>query len=584
MEQIRKYYVNLIDNKSYKRITAFLFPVLIIIYAYIKVNKGGDITDTTYSYGNFVNVDKLDGMWYYSTFYANLLGNLFTRLPFGHRMLFLNIYTGIFKALAGLISYFFFAYTKEIRLDRNLSFIGAIAAVGLAWCPTATLYNYLTYFFFLTAAVLLYLGIVRDRNLYLILAGFSLGCNFFVRLPNIAECALILPLWIYYALEKEDIKKIACKTLTCILGFFLAFIPGVILIACTRGFGAYFTGIGELFSMTDQATGYSPYGMVLLIIQAYIKAFRFFVPFLIVILIALLMDFLLIKKHLLKEIYVYAMVAFLVLASLLYEYKKNIFNFNYHTLESVYNLGAVFTLVTVIVFLMVIFSGKNSFTSKEKLIALIAGVILAITPIGSNNEIYSNLNNMFFVIPAFLFVLMRFAPEDHFRPARFALAVFVFAFFFQSILCGGIYIFRDGADGKMNVAVDNDVYIGMRTTAIHAERLESVTEIWNENGLKNRPVLLYGDCPGLSFYLESPPAISTTWPSLESFSAEKFIKDMDTLNISIEKGETAPPVIVGENPGSEVKKEILNEFLDKYDYMEVYANNMFKVYLPKELN
>ena len=582
MERIRKTYVNIIDSKIYKNITAFLFPVLIIIYAYIKVNKGGDITDTTYSYGNFVNINKLDGMWYYSTFYANLLGNLFTGFPFGHRMLFLNIYTGIFKALAGLISYFFFAYTKEIKLDRNLSFLGALVAVGLAWCPTATLYNYLTYFFFLVAAVLLYLGLVRNKNSFIFLAGFALGCNFFVRLPNVVECALILPLWIYLAIKKENIKKIINKTLISILGFFAAFIPGAILIALTRGFGEYFKGISELFSMTSEATGYAPQGMLLIIYRAYISAGKYFVPFLAIIVIALITDFLSYKKILkIKKIFIYSLAAPGMLAAFAFEYKKGVFNRNYHTFESVYNLGAVFTIILVITLLLVLVSIKKT-TAEEKLLCLISGVIWIITPIGSNNGIYSILNNMFFLIPAFLLILTRLGSWYQLGTTRFVIVIYSAIFFFQSILFGAIYIFRDGADGKMNVAVDNDVFIGMRTTSIHAERLDSVTKIWEKYELYNKPVLLYGDCPGLAFYLESPQAISSSWPSLASFADEKFEHEMAELDDSIGDEGTPPPVIIGENAGDGLKKEILNEFLDKYDYMEVYANNMFKVYLPEE--
>nr|MCR4933930.1 hypothetical protein [Lachnospiraceae bacterium] len=77
-------------NKLYVLISEIVFIGLIVIMAFVKVNKGLDITDSSYSLSNFVNIHKLDSMWYFSTFYANLLGRIFTVLPMGNTMLGLN--------------------------------------------------------------------------------------------------------------------------------------------------------------------------------------------------------------------------------------------------------------------------------------------------------------------------------------------------------------------------------------------------------------------------------------------------------------------------------------------------------------
>jgi hypothetical protein len=96
--------INIVRNKkAYEVITGVLFPVVILQFCFVKVNQGADITDSTYSLTNFLFADKMDVMWYVSTFYANLLGSLLIKLPMGGTLLMMNVYTGVFKAITALI-------------------------------------------------------------------------------------------------------------------------------------------------------------------------------------------------------------------------------------------------------------------------------------------------------------------------------------------------------------------------------------------------------------------------------------------------------------------------------------------------
>ena len=100
--------INIIrDKKGYNVLTGILFPVVILLFCFVKVNQGADITDSTYSLTNFQFADKMDVMWYVSTFYANLIGGLLVKLPMGNTLLMMNVYTGVFKAVTALIAYFF---------------------------------------------------------------------------------------------------------------------------------------------------------------------------------------------------------------------------------------------------------------------------------------------------------------------------------------------------------------------------------------------------------------------------------------------------------------------------------------------
>ena len=69
------------DKKVYGVITGILFPVVILLFCFAKVNQGVDITDSTYSLTNFLFADQMDVMWYVSTFFANLISDNWLIIP-----------------------------------------------------------------------------------------------------------------------------------------------------------------------------------------------------------------------------------------------------------------------------------------------------------------------------------------------------------------------------------------------------------------------------------------------------------------------------------------------------------------------
>lgn len=572
------------ESRFYRVFTNFLFPLLIAAITFAHVNKGMDITDSTYSLTNFMFADKLDSMWYYSTFYANLIGSLMIKLPLGNTILGMNIYTGIVRLAIGLIAYFFFYL--DVRMEKELAFLGAFVAEAFCWCPTTILYNYLTYLFFLLGAVFLYKGLINERTIELVLAGFFLGCNFFVRLPNVAETALIAALWIFSIKDREKFGICLKKTGWCVLGYAIAFLPGVLLIAATRGVREYIKGITELFAMTDESTSYTPVSMIVSTAKAYIESWPWD-EIAIFMVITGLLAFLVFPKKVAWLRYASAtLVSFLYIFLF---YKKNLFDVNIHYHAAIYRAGALLLTIMVVWFLGILVHRKSRY--DEVLLAAISLITIAITPIGSNNQIYSNINNFFFVIPAFLFFLVRFASgNEYFRGVRYVLCILFAAIGCYAVVVGSTAVFRDGLDGAMEYRVDNNPVVkGMKTTESNAKRLEELFALWDDKDLEGSKVLLYGNVSGLGFYLNASPAISTAWPSLASFSTEKFENDMKYLNDVInEKGEEKPVIIIGREEIDGIfstkplrKQEILNKFIEDNNYSLEYDNESFSVYLAR---
>lgn len=575
------------ENKIYRIITAVLFPALIFAFCFIKVNQGMDITDSAYSLTNFSDGIKLDDMWMFSTFYANVLGKLLFKMGLGKSLILMNIATSFVKALMALAGYFFFTYA--VKSARELNFLGILMAVGLCWCPTTILYNYLTYFFFTLGGIFLYMGLVKSKKRYLLLAGFFLGSNLFVRLPNVCETALIVAVWFYCIINKEKFKSALTKTLLCIGGYVAAFIPATVLIGIYGGVGRYIGGIKELLEMGSKTTGYSVVDQVRQTIDAYIFCWDCTEIVILMVLFSLLI-FLVLPAKLTWLRYAASTVSTAVFGLILYR-KRGMFSTFYCNYGAIYRYGGTVLSVILIWMIATLFFKKVS--KEDKLLSVISLVFIVITPLGSNNDIFSTINNLFFVVPAFLYLLIRFTGNnEHFRGIRYSLALFMAGFLLQSVMFGKEFVFRDGVD---MVPRDTEVYNaevvkGIRTTYIRANHMQGMYDFWKEEKLAGTPLLLYGDVSGLGFYLESPIAISTAWPSLPSFSEEKFSLDMKELEEKISmKGYDLPAVILGAtevegvvNAPANQKQEILNKFLADFDYSLKYANEEFSIYISEK--
>ena len=132
-----------------------LFPVILILFPLLKVNQGIDLTDTAYSLGNYAFFGQNTVLWTLLTFLSNVLGFFFT----------------------------------------VIAFLAELSAIGMCWCPSVILYNYMTYALLLTAVILLFRGLVRKHPGCLVAAGVVLGLNTLVRFPNNGlEVLLILTL------------------------------------------------------------------------------------------------------------------------------------------------------------------------------------------------------------------------------------------------------------------------------------------------------------------------------------------------------------------------------------------------------
>ena len=151
MERVTKLY-----GKYRNFIENVLFPILLAIYPLVGINQGLNVADTTYSLANFQYFGQMKGTWMVATFLANAVGSLLIRLPFGGTLLGMYFYTSLVQSATALMVYL--ALRK--RIPAPLLFVGEMLALGLCWCPSTVLYNYLTYFLMTAGMLLLYRGLM----------------------------------------------------------------------------------------------------------------------------------------------------------------------------------------------------------------------------------------------------------------------------------------------------------------------------------------------------------------------------------------------------------------------------------------
>ena len=575
MNQIKKLY------QQYNRtITKYMFPLILFLYPFITVNQGVDVSDSTYSFSNFLFFENMEGMWVVSTFVSNLVGWCITKLPLGTTLLGIKFYATFL--ISGIVLLVYFMFCKW--MPAWVAFVGEIIAIGFCWIPAGVLYNYLSYFLFTLGAILLYQGLVEEKDKLLMMAGMVLGINVFVRIPNLTHMALILGLWFYLAGKNKKVKIIIEKTGKCILGYIIGLLIPLVCVICRFGLAGIADMISGLTGIQSSDGTYSAWSMISTVFHAYQRTSKW--AFLIFFGIAMGMAMFFCFRGKLEKL---KKIAYLVgmLILLRFLWGRGMFSFRYYEdYSSMYEWGMLGLYLVWIAGVYMLVSNKNSL--EEKLWAVLVLVITIVTPLGSNNYTFQNLNNLFILAP---FTLYAFVKIFRKRTGRGILLSIPFPWKAMLLMMGAMiliqsmgfhsqFVFRDGMDGTKREYVfkEPQTLKGMKTTYDNGKSLEELISYIDAKELQDKAVVLYGDCPGLSFMLQQPFAIGTAWPDLGSYPYETFVRDLEEL--------TDVPIVIIRNATmdeqSGMKKQYLTTFLNKNEYINVFNNGTYGVYVTQK--
>lgn len=529
----------------------------------------------------------MDTMWLFSTYLANALGALFNRLPFGNTLLGMNFYTSILVGVLALLGYAF--CTRVLKIPSVLAFLGEFVAISLCWCPTVILYNYLTYVFFLLGIVFLYLGLTKESSKHLVFAGVFLGINLFVRLSNLPEAALIVAVWIYGFVCRKKVLQVIKETGWCLLGYLSVVMVMLGFFTIKYGFEEYIAGILRLFGMTENATDYKATSMIRGIITPYIINFYWLKWLLVIVLFGTIVFAVLPGK--LEKVKIIGQTL-LGIAGICWLYYREFASLIFSDYNAMLLPGILFMMITMGI-ACIRFFWKNT-PKEEKLLSVILVLQLILTSLGSNNGVFPSINNLFIAIPYTLWQTYRLCSlkkryrikEDkpffiYTYPAKLGILLFLILFLFQSIGFGTGFVFVEAAGAK-DIAIkveNNPVLEGIYMSEERAIWMSEISEYVSEQDLTGREVLLYGNIPALSFYLQMPPAFNS-WSDLRSYSYETMEKDMEKLRNKIESGKEKPVIIVAriERMDQNPKWELIKVFMDDYGYQQTFHNDKFTIF------
>ena len=601
------------------RKTLWIFSFLALLLLPLRhVNVGVDLWDGGYNYANFRynSTEFMDPMWYFATWSANALGSLLMRLPFGNTMLGMNVYTGLIVSILAAVSYFF--CVRRLGIPAVVSFLGELAAIALCWAPTAVLYSYLTYLCLLAAVCFLYRGLTSDSVRWLAAAGAALGLSVSVRFSNLVYMGLILAVWLYGFWDRKKPSAVLKDTLFCVLGYGAGLGGFFLVISLRYGAGFYLRSVGRLFQMTEYAADYAPDYMLSGMLRTFLEeentywTKRFLV--LLVFGTAVCLPFQKIFRAMSAGKKDTAPSAAdspegfaglrkgicLALAVCLTVWLRRR-GFSYPDYAA---YGSIYAPCVVSLELLILLSVweilKKNAPKRDRLAALLLLMTAFFSSLGGNNGTYASINNMFLVMPGFLWLCLRFVREQKKLwafPVKCVLGVAVFFVLTSCVGFGRHFVYEEATGGrKMDRTVNGiPVLAGMRTEAGKAEALEGLYRYLTQEDLTDRRCILYGGIPGISYYMEMAPAIHI-WSDLTSYGVDVMEEDIAGVDDGIAAGESGPLVILErkyadyllEGKGDsavlfpdalgERKLQLIREFMDRHGYDMTYCNEKFALF------
>jgi hypothetical protein len=300
-------------------------------------------------------------------------------------------------------------------------------------------------------------------------------------------------------------------------------------------------------------------------------------------------------------------------AMLVWLYRRGFCSFAFYSYDSILRPGILFLMLTMLTALIRILHPGAA--KEEKLLSGLLLLVVLLTSIGSNNGVYPSMNNLFLAAPYTLWEAYRFFrlpfekklyPDKKKEnltviifsaPAKAVLAAFLLMCAVQFGGFGLDFVFAEatGVQDISGTVENNEILRNIKMSPDKAEAMTGLTAYVKENGLQGQEVILYGQIPSLSYYLQMPSAFNP-WSDLASYDIEVMENKMAQLN-----GET-PVIIVGDsydlweegrvtgavNEGTssenalkiqeDPKWELIVGFMEENGYRLAFQNEKFALY------
>ena len=582
---------NVLNDRKWE----WIYIILLAFFSFRKIFYGIDLWDTAYNYCNFENFEKIgiDSMWQFATYIPNLVGHFFTRFPFGDTLLGMNFYTTMVIFFLEILVFLFFVY--KLKLDRFVVFVGCILANCLSSCPSAVLYNYITYLLLSIAVIVLYLAMVEERRAYYLIAGFVIGLNIFVRFSNLPELALcgciILGGIIKDHTEVNKIRFIIGNMIMFIVGYVVSIVFMLVFFALRYGANSYINAIIELMSIDSGNPEYSVLGMLNNIIMNYVNAIKYMIPVIFGIIILCFILFFNRNKKIEGKMTTLCQATVILICWCIATVWGLWRTYNY---AIIWNPILVFLLFSIFLSLMDVYNKKNSYNLR--VFSCLILVMMLIIPIGSNTIQFTLVYNLYLVIPYILFRTKQILEGEGFvtcnkrpvniAPIKVAIMLLGTILVLRVLFYGLTFVYTEAHSekGKSFFVTNNKKLGAICMTKEKANDISLLSEFIRDNNLEKSDAIGFGYNPGLIYYLNLVPAINA-WPDLESFSIDKFSDSVQGITNNVKNGDGEAPVIIIDKSQLNVynfqceKYMLLEKMISSLSYSKEFDNERYSIYV-----
>lgn len=557
-----------------KQISVITLLIILVVPIAI-LNQGIDFTDTGWMLTYFQNIfshPESVTFWFH-LYLTNIIGGIWN-LFFGNFGLISFKIAGVI--IFWLSSYIVYLILKDI-MHKNYILVGIALGLSFNFYEKITIihYNNLSFLFLLITILFIKKALVKDLRL-LFIAGFFIGLNTFIRIPNILSVLFIFP--ILYYLKNQN------KETNIVKSFFISFagvITGILLVfgimIILGHFNFFIQSVIDLFGVTgSNDSNYDKYKMIkkvfkdnfgasflggcaiftfyllsLLYSKIHSKIIIYKIVFYILFLILSISSFY-ILRGIKTYIFIYFMIGIIYISIIVYFFK--------HIKTSYYN-NTIFTLI-----LLGIFTLSN----------------------GSDTGMMVGSFGIISGFPVFLWVCSQFKLKKSINIYLINLSIVYFTIIsIPTILIGS---YRDASNRLLlNTQINHSLLKYVKTTKSRAESISELLSKLDSITIENNTMLCFESIGMVHFITRTQPYLSNPWPLMEM--PEDFKKLLEHREKSflptvvMAKRQTRSKSwpdsgIVSQKKTDIEMREIMYDFLTRNNYTEIWSNNMFVILQP----
>lgn len=558
-----------------------LLVLFIVVYPISFIWQGLDFTDMGYSLTNYQLIfsspeDMVRG---FNSWLTNVIG--------GTSLLLFNDFGVIGARFSAVLVFWattYFVYlTLKPYIDRTILLLSLLVSLILIERVFWINYNNLTALFFVIAIYFLIKGLRADKNIWLLIAGIIIAMNVYIRFPNITGISLLFTVFIYGRFIRARLQKQLKWFFTVLLGVIIGAIIPLAIMSLMGHFHLYWDTVSLLWdSLTEKSSANHTASSLL---STYIGQFYTIVKYALLLLI-IFIGIATVNKKKDRTILMNCVYFILILGSL-------VLIFDHASGQR----DTFLSLITAQIILTNVWLTFKKDNKEMSFISLLSLFILLFVPLGSDIGVRNAGYGMHLAYPVSLSFLLRKQYLQKLTIRNLLLVVNIL-FIFITLIYGTVsayqYTYRDtDVRTDMIYQVSHPKLKWVFTTETRAKTIQDLLNNLSEFIEPGDYLFAYEAIPLVYYLTDTKPYLFSAWPMLnEPIEFEEILKraelERSELPVVVRpKGRTTSfywPHDAGliTNPRYIKDRVIINNFLEKNKYTQIWENNFFEILISKK--